>query len=93
MDPTEALNRMRHALERYWRAEREASDATDAGLEPAAKHYREEMAEASEDIAEHAQALDAWLSRGGFLPTWWQSGDPQLASHCGRCGQKRPVKT
>lgn len=92
MDPTEALNRMRAALERYCDAEETANDAAEEGRDEDAHWAREEMAEASEDIAEHAEALDVWLSRGGFLPTWWQSGDPQLASHCGRCGQKRPVK-
>lgn len=28
-------------------------------------------ADAAIELAEHCEALDGWLSRGGFLPTEW----------------------
>lgn len=91
MDPTEALNRLRAALEGYREAESEANDYADAGSEHDAKYWREVMAERAEDVAEFAEALDGWLTRGGFLPTWWQSGDPQGPDTCKRCGVIDPI--
>jgi hypothetical protein len=29
---------------------------------------------AADELAEHTQALDEWMSRGGFLPTAWAAG-------------------
>lgn len=90
MDPTEALNRLRAAIEGYREAESEANDYAEAGSDHDAQYWREVMAERVADVVEHAEALDGWLSRGGFLPTWWQDGDPQLKTHCRRCGTSSP---
>jgi len=63
MDPNTALANMRAAIAEYRRvdAERESGLATFARL-----------AEIGAEIAESADALDGWVSRGGFLPSAWQ---------------------
>lgn len=30
----------------------------------------------ADSLAEHVQALDEWLSRGGFLPSAWRTRPP-----------------
>lgn len=56
MDPNEALKRMRELA-------REAM-AAESGGEPA------DLGRMSE-LAEQFQALDSWLTNGGFLPDGW----------------------
>ena len=53
---------------------------TLAGLREALNRYHEAPdeaaeAEAAEDAAVAAEALDAWLSRGGFLPAAWGNAE------------------
>lgn len=40
-------------------------------LREALETYWSGTASAADAVAEHAAALDLWLSRGGFLPTAW----------------------
>ena len=58
MDPNATLNNLRQALASYW--------DLPSGFTPA-----EEEAIVL-DLTEAAQALDEWISRGGFLPTEWE---------------------
>lgn len=58
MDPNEALNRLRHALLDY-RLAQDQENSMDAQTH-------------AEDIADAAEVLDEWLSKGGFLPTSWE---------------------
>lgn len=67
MDPNETLRMVRNYVERINRL-RDA--ATESDLRTALEsESTEEMAFA---IAEYAEALDEWLSRGGFLPEAWE---------------------
>jgi hypothetical protein len=70
MDPNETLRVLREAVEQW--------NTLPANTDPA---WRREVGDA---IAEHAEALDAWLTRGGFLPEAWQR-DPDRDRRCG-CG-------
>ena len=58
MDPNAALDNLREAVARY-------NEAYDNG-DPEGCRY------AAHDLAEAADALDGWITRGGFLPTGWQ---------------------
>lgn len=62
MDPNEALRVMRMFT-------RQILDRADS-LETANDYERQALD--GESLAEHVQALDEWLSNGGFLPTDWQ---------------------
>ena len=55
MDPNEALRRAREAT-------RKVFETIEGGSE---------LRFASEDLAEAFEALDGWLSKGGFLPESW----------------------
>lgn len=55
MDPDEALAKLREALQLYYRRYRDKG----TGLEEA------------DQMADGIEALDDWLSRGGFLPEDW----------------------
>ena len=47
------------------------------------------------DLAEAAEALDEWLSKGGFLPSAWagRTGDPVIACRdCDHLLSQRPEK-
>ena len=58
MDPNEALKRIRATVARL----QETDDAGDNDYDP-------------QDVSElyqHVQALDEWITRGGFLPDAWQ---------------------
>jgi hypothetical protein len=57
MDPDKALADLRDALQRY----RAAESANNLTAATAAAH----------DLAGSVEALDAWLSAGGFLPRDW----------------------
>lgn len=61
MDPNETLRQIRELLAVQHQYE---DDTTTAGV--AARRLAER------EIAEHAEALDNWLSRGGFLPDAWR---------------------
>lgn len=64
MDPNEALNRIRHAIECYTAA-RETEGSSD--------HDAEAALTEADTMVEFFQALDGWLCRRGFLPSAWQS--------------------
>jgi hypothetical protein len=58
MDPNEALKNARHAgLD--LRRERDGGNCEDIHT-------------AADDLAEAFEALDGWLSKGGFLPDAWK---------------------
>lgn len=59
MDPSEALRELRACLD-YWRREREPKEEPS----PDVVHYMERAMELTE-------ALDQWISAGGFLPAQW----------------------
>lgn len=63
MDPNTALANMRAAIAEY----RRIADAGPSGLGQTIA-----LAQISTEIAESADALDGWVSRGGFLPSAWQ---------------------
>jgi hypothetical protein len=67
MDPNEALRRLRAAIARA--RQLADGDSNDAEIE------------AWQEVGEYVQALDDWLSKGGFLPNAWLSAPPagQLA--------------
>ena len=56
MDPNACLNELR----------RLAADVPNMNSENA-----EELAQALETFQDHFEALDQWLTRGGFLPLAW----------------------
>jgi hypothetical protein len=60
MDPNEALRRMREAIG--------ALNVLTGSDEPTAAAERAYHADV---LAEHAEALDGWLSSGGFPPEAW----------------------
>lgn len=60
MDPNEALSTLRRAIRDF----RLAEDASDADV------YL--MLEHAATMAEHFEALDGWLRKGGVLPLSWQ---------------------
>jgi hypothetical protein len=60
MDPNEALRNAREALSRM-RHELSFSQARDWNT----------IEEKAEDLADAFEALDGWLSKGGFLPSAW----------------------
>lgn len=62
MDPNETLERARRAAARI----RELQDKDDLTKEEVEEHEQEH-----ENLVEHFEALDGWLSRGGFLPGAW----------------------
>jgi len=57
MDPNEALKNLREAL-RGWHANGNEWESADDPM--------------SEQLVDAAEALDEWLSKGGFLPAAWQ---------------------
>jgi hypothetical protein len=57
MDPNEALSNLRAAAERV-NASLDAEQPVDE--------------DDARELADAAQALDGWLSRGGFLPDGWK---------------------
>lgn len=56
MDPDETLRMIRHYV---------------ALLNNAAGMRTAIMAECGENLAEYVEAMDEWLSKGGFLPKEW----------------------
>jgi hypothetical protein len=58
MDPNEALRNARKALETY-RAAQDVDDNTG------------EQLDAADELADAFEALNGWLSSGGFLPAAW----------------------
>lgn len=73
MDPNVALDDLRAALAAV-RAAHEAIDAaTDVdGLAEAI----DDAIEAADEMADAAEALDGWLSRGGYPPVGWKLPAP-----------------
>lgn len=62
MDPNETLRFAREALERFQRAPVTTRDSVMAAM----------------DLAEAFEALDGWLSRGGFVPNAWWAPQAQV---------------
>jgi hypothetical protein len=77
MDPDEALRTLRRAISEYWHAV--AND--DVPAERDAGH----------DAVEAAEALDGWLSKGGFLPSGWILADPPPISDAEHAEDVRTV--
>lgn len=65
MDPNEALRRCRQSLARWLTACDHAEDFSELVTE---KQLRE-----LSDLADHFEALDGWMSNGGFLPRAWMA--------------------
>lgn len=68
MDPDKALQDAREALQDYRDAEQRWSELG--------------MANAAEGLAGAFQALDEWLSRGGFLPRDWRPSVAMVSEQC-----------
>lgn len=68
MDPNEALRRIRGVVQRI------GDDASARTLDAFSE---------LEEITDAAQALDEWLSKGGFLPDGWRNawGVPEDTRH------------
>lgn len=70
MDPNEALKRIREAVAALRAAEKRADEKKET-----AEAWTEAVAALGEghldNLLEHVEALDGWLSKGGFLPTDW----------------------
>lgn len=69
MDPNEAL---RALLERAEEAQDIADNAADDGT--LTMEMKDRLTDIAIESAQFIQALDEWLSRGGFLPAKWQKG-------------------
>ena len=67
MDPTANLDAQRRIIAEILRL---ADKPTDGGRELA--RVLGKMSEHATELAEHAQALDEWMSKGGFLPAQWK---------------------
>lgn len=67
MDPNETLRMIRQYAEKVnkWR---DMMDRSDGQL---LAWQREEFEQDSFHLAEYAEALDGWLSKGGFPPSGW----------------------
>lgn len=78
MDPNEALKRARAALARL----RAADECAVVGL-----GLGRCVAEAADELADAFEALDGWLSTGGFLPAPWARG--QLPPPGSRVGERK----
>jgi len=64
MDPEQALRDARAALAMI------RSETTDT----------QGIAEATDELADAFEALDGWLSKGGFLPIAWSKVDQKLST-------------
>lgn len=65
MDPNSALDDMREAIKAFTKASERAADDHNLGSAYAALAI-------GEDLTESAEALDEWITQGGFLPTAWR---------------------
>jgi hypothetical protein len=63
MDPNEALRMLR------------ALTAKQIDANPDGKNCLQASADRAELLAEHFEALDEWLKKGGFLPDTWRPLD------------------
>lgn len=71
MDPNETLNRLRHAIENYADAvNRLAAMEVAHGTAPKSLYNTAMMY--ADEVAEYAEALDNWVTGGGFLPAQWR---------------------
>lgn len=61
MDPNETLRLLREAVAEYRR--------------PLPFSDSDEAAQLLADLVQHVEALDEWLSKGGFLPSAWERDD------------------
>jgi hypothetical protein len=70
VDPDEALKKLRETLVRFRKWQEEHPSAI--------RHVGGNMGlDLAEDIAMYADALDQWISNGGFLPEDWRKAcDP-----------------
>lgn len=65
MDPNATLARIRMLVGMFW------LDPTDERSERSAT-WAHDAAEWAVELAESVEALDQWLSKGGFLPKAWK---------------------
>ena len=70
MDPNAALKRFRELMGAAGTAYREARQAEEEGVS-CAKEY-ERFDDLSAEAAQTMQALDEWITGGGFLPDEWR---------------------
>ena len=66
MDPNETLRKIREAA----RDVRLALDSYANDTDPLTRAFA--LAASSDSLADATEALDEWLSKGGFLPSAWQ---------------------
>ena len=78
MDPDEALRIIRLTI-RQMRVE-------DPGPPQEAPTYVQH----ARDLAEHVEALDEWLTKGGFPPAVWRGPWPMTCLHCGATLYEQP---
>ncbi len=83
MDPNANLKRQRE-LAKLLLSDREFT-----------KNSAEEDDNAARELAEHVQALDEWLAKGGFLPRAWMKGHTTCAhgiimDRCRDCDDMEP---
>lgn len=78
MDPNETLRRIREAVARW------------TELEGKGPEWQAERTLIAAELIEHVEALDGWLTRGGFLPWAWTppiaGGNEPSLPLCTGCG-------
>lgn len=71
MDPNETLKRLRQAIKVFRAAEANAEAAAEGDSNDAEIAALQRCAGAGAEVTELAEALDGWLSEGGFPPAAW----------------------
>jgi DNA-binding transcriptional MerR regulator len=66
MDPTACLHEIRELVKKLRALQAEESTAWRRGIP-------EEIADVADQLADYQEALDDWLSRGGFMPNQWNA--------------------
>lgn len=69
MDPNAALEQIRELIDEIRWATHPAPDT-----ESTARERNKTIRDALDPLVEHWDALDAWITRGGFLPSAWTVG-------------------
>jgi hypothetical protein len=80
MDPDEALKKAREALARIRAASAESDSEEPSDSQAWVQAWND--LRALLDLADAFEALDGWLSKGGFLPENWSSAG-SLQYKCG----------
>lgn len=72
MDPNEALKRLRQAIKVFRAADANAEAAAEGDSNDAEIEALQRSAGAGAAVVELAEALDDWITQGGFLPDDWR---------------------